>query len=32
MKKILRYADAILLLCGTLGMLLQRWILSPGTD
>lgn len=32
MKKILRYADAILLLCGTLGMLLQLWILSTGTD
>ena len=32
MKKLLRYADAIVLLCGTLGMLLQFWILTAGTD
>ena len=32
MKKILRYADAIVLLCGTLGFLLQFWILTDGTD
>lgn len=32
MKKLLRYADIIVLLCGTLGMLLQFWILFTGTD
>jgi hypothetical protein len=32
MKKLLRFADVIALLCGILGMALQFWILISGTD
>lgn len=32
MRKLLRFADAIVLLCGTLGMLLQFWVRMSGPD
>lgn len=32
MKKILRFADMVVLVCATFGMLLQLWIFSGGTD
>ncbi len=32
MKKILRFADMVVLVCATLGMLLQLWIFMGGTD
>ena len=32
MRKLLRYADAIVLFCATIGMMLQFWIFLGGTD
>lgn len=32
MKKILRFADMVVLVCATLGMMLQLWIFMGGTD